>query len=145
MTQPKAMGGLGFKDFELFNLSMLARQAWRLLQNPETLSARILKCVYFPDTDILQANLGGHPSQVWRAIVEGRDVLKQGIIRRIGNGETTDIWVDTWLPRDEMMRPYGCRVADPPNRVAEHATLMTSGVGTLKGTVFSRSSQHIAC
>lgn len=37
MTQPKGMGDLGFKDFELFNLAMLARQqAWRLLQNPES-------------------------------------------------------------------------------------------------------------
>ena len=80
MTQPKGMCGLGFKDFELFNLSMLARQAWRLLQNPDTLDAHVLKSVDYPDTDILHANLGGHPSQVWQAIVEGRDVLKQGII-----------------------------------------------------------------
>jgi hypothetical protein len=59
MTQPKSMGGLGFKDFELFNLAMLARQAWRLLQNPETLSARILKSVYYPNIDLLEAELGG--------------------------------------------------------------------------------------
>lgn len=69
MTQPKGMGGLGFKDFELFNLAMLARQAWRLFQNPETLSARVLKSIYYPNSDILEANLGGHPSQVWREII----------------------------------------------------------------------------
>ena len=71
MTQPKGMGGLGFKDFELFNLAMLARQAWRLLQNPDSLAARVLKGIYFPNSSILQATLGGHPSQVWRAIMEG--------------------------------------------------------------------------
>ena len=83
MTQPKGMGGLGFKDFELFNLAMLAKQAWRLLQAPESLSARVLKSVYYPNSDILQAQLGNHPSQIWRAIIEGRDILKQGLVRRI--------------------------------------------------------------
>ena len=85
---------MGCRDLHAFNLAMLARQAWRLLQDPESLSARILKSVYPPNTSILQANLGNHPSQVWRAIIEGRDTLKQGLIRRIGNGATTNIWED---------------------------------------------------
>lgn len=87
MTQPKSMGGLGFKDFELFNLALLAKQAWRI-QDPESLSARIL-C--FPTETILTAELGVHSSQIWREIIEGRDILKQGLIRRIGNRETTHI------------------------------------------------------
>ena len=37
MTQPKNMGRLGFKDFVLFNMAMLAKQAWRTLKNPDLL------------------------------------------------------------------------------------------------------------
>lgn len=119
MTQPKSMGGLDFKDFKLFNLALLAKQAWRILQCPEALSARILKSIYFPNGSILDAELGSHPRQIWRAVLEGRDVLKQGLIRTVGNGETTNIWADNWLPRAEMMRPYGSPSIDPPSKVSE--------------------------
>jgi hypothetical protein len=84
MTMPKYAGGLGFRDIELFNLALLARQAWHLLQNPETLSAQILKAVYYPSTDLLNAMLGAHPSQIWSSILEGRDIMHQGLVRRIG-------------------------------------------------------------
>jgi hypothetical protein len=81
MTMPKYLGGMGFRDMELFNLALLARQAWRILENPSTLSAQILKAFYYPFTDFLNASLGSSPSQVWRAIVGGRDILKLGLIR----------------------------------------------------------------
>ena len=69
MTRPKHLGGLGFRDLELFNLALLARQAWRLLQEPTSLSARILKAAYYPEGTILDAVLGTKPSQIWRAIL----------------------------------------------------------------------------
>ena len=69
------MGGLGFRDIELFKLALLARQAWRILQEPVTLSARVLKAVYFPNADFLDAELGPSPSRVWRAIIDGKGVL----------------------------------------------------------------------
>jgi hypothetical protein len=87
MTTPKYAGGMGFRDIDHFNLSLLARQAWRILQNPETLSAKILKAVYYPDNDFLESQVGSHPSKIWRAIVDGKEVLRQGLIRRNGTGE----------------------------------------------------------
>jgi hypothetical protein len=119
MIMPKYKGGLGFRDIEIFNLALLARQVWRILQDPETLSARILKAVYFPQSDILSAAVGSRPSQVWRSLCEGRDMIKLGLIRRIGNGATTNIWNDNWLPRQHCMRPYGCTADQPPMLVSE--------------------------
>jgi hypothetical protein len=94
MCKPKHMGGLGFRDIELFNLALVARQGWRMLQNPNSLSSRVLKAKYFPNLDLLQAELGSSLSQVWRAIHAGLGVLKQGLVKRIGTDETTHPWND---------------------------------------------------
>lgn len=113
------MGGLGFRETEVFNLALLARQAWRILIDPEALSSRILKAAYFHDRDFLEAEVGSSPSQVWLAIMEGKEVLEQGLIRRIGSGSTTDIWCDNWLPRDGLMKPIRTDTENPPQKVYE--------------------------
>jgi hypothetical protein len=113
MTRPLHDGGLGFRDMEL------ARQAWRLLIAPNSLSARILKAVYYSDTDILHSELGPRPSRIWRAISEGKDVLQLGLIRRIGTGQHTRVWTQNWLPRDTRLKPIAATAADPPTLVSE--------------------------
>jgi hypothetical protein len=80
MTAPKFAGGLGFRDIDMFNLALIARQSWRILQNPNTFSARILKVVYYPSCDFLEARIGSHPSQIWRSLMEGVETLKHGLI-----------------------------------------------------------------
>ena len=98
MTQPKCHGGLGFQDMELFNLALLAKQARRILQDGSSLSARVLKSVYFPNRDFLADEVGPSPSRIWRSILDVRQVLKEGLVRRIGTGETTSTWTMDWLP-----------------------------------------------
>lgn len=48
MTSPKFSGGLGFRDFKVFNQALLAKQGWRLLANPNSYWARMFKGLYFP-------------------------------------------------------------------------------------------------
>lgn len=119
MTKPKHMGGLGFRDIELFNLALLARQARRIVQDPSSLSAPIIKAVYFPNQRFLEAELGQSPSRIWRSIIDGRDVLERGLIKRIGTGEGTNIWNTNWLPRNGLLRPVECVLRDPPQNVCE--------------------------
>jgi hypothetical protein len=54
---PKKRGGLGFRDPHCFNLAMLAKQAWRLLCEPDSLCARVLRVKYYPDGKLLKAKM----------------------------------------------------------------------------------------
>ena len=80
MATPKSKGGLGFRDLELFNDAMLAKQAWRLLVDPESLCARVLKSKYYPNGNLLDTVFASDASPVWRAIEFGLELLKTGII-----------------------------------------------------------------
>ena len=113
MIQPKYMGGMGFRDMEIFNLALLAKQAWRLLTRPKSLCSELLRAIYFPSNDILSAQIGNNPSKTWRAICDGIYVLRQGLIKRIGDGESTQIWVCNWIPRSGMYRPLASKKPNP--------------------------------
>jgi hypothetical protein len=88
ITKPKGKGGLGFRDMHMLNQALLARQAWRLIQNPSSLCARVLKARYFPHGNILDTVFSSDPSPVWKGVEFGLELLKEGIISRIGNGKT---------------------------------------------------------
>lgn len=47
MGLSKEFGGLGFRDFKSFNLAMLSKQCWRILNHQDSLSTRIFKEKYF--------------------------------------------------------------------------------------------------
>jgi hypothetical protein len=79
LSTPKSLGGMGFRDFELFNQAMLARQCWRLMTDPSSMCARVLKGRYFPDCDFLDAPRPRSSSYMWRSILFGRDLLKAGM------------------------------------------------------------------
>ena len=105
MMKHKEDGRLGFRDLHLFNLSMLAKQVWRLIQAPESLCAWVLRAVYFPDGDILNATPTKGCSYVWRSIIQGATVFKKGYISRVGDGTHIKVWEHPWLPRGTTRRP----------------------------------------
>ncbi|KAF5468835.1 hypothetical protein F2P56_012951 [Juglans regia] len=76
------MGGLRFRDLRCFNFALLSKQGWRILQNPTSLVAQILKQKYFNKGDLLEAKLGIGPSFAWRGIHAGLTLLKKGLIWR---------------------------------------------------------------
>ena len=98
LTKPKIEGGLGFRDLALFNDSLLAKQAWRLLQNEDTLFYRIFKARFFPHCSFMKAKELEFGSYVWKSILKGREVIQIGARFQVGNGKSIKIWQHHWLP-----------------------------------------------
>lgn len=57
----KFKGGLGFKNLHTFNISFLAKQAWRVVQNEESLLHQVYKAKYFLHSHFFYAKLGHNP------------------------------------------------------------------------------------
>ena len=95
----KKEGGMGFRDFRSFNKALLAKQCWRLWQNPDNFFAKIMEGKSFLGSTILEAHLGARPLYVWRSIHSSCSLLKAGLIWRVGNGAQICIWKDKWLPQ----------------------------------------------
>jgi hypothetical protein len=119
LVMSKKEGGLGFLDLHSFNMAMLAKQGWRLLKKPDSLCARTLKAKYFPNSDFLGAKAKAGCSYTWRSIMQGLEVLREGVIRRIGSGQNVDMWKDPWLPREVSRRPITLRGRNILQKVAE--------------------------
>ncbi|XP_017635845.1 uncharacterized protein LOC108477876 [Gossypium arboreum] len=89
---------MGFRDLWLFNKALLAKQVWRLLAQHGCLLAKVFKARYYPHSNVLSARIGSYPSFTWRSICSAKELIKDGLLWRIGNGEDVNIWNDPWLP-----------------------------------------------
>ena len=122
MCAPKREGGLGFRATQAFNQALLAKQAWRLLTSPASLVARVLKARYFQDSSILAATCPSNASYSFRSILHGRDLLREGLVWRIGDGSRVNIHHENWIPRNGCLRPLGQQYLQGVTRVADLLT-----------------------
>lgn len=98
---------------------MPSKQGWRFVTESDSLSAKIPMAVYYPSMDVLASVLGNHPSQVCWGIHEGLSVLKQGLIRQIGNGESMHIWNQTGFQGIHLLRALHPLSPNPCELVAD--------------------------
>jgi hypothetical protein len=76
----------------MFNKALLAKQVWRIMKNPESLTAKIMKAKYFPHSSIMEASMGNRPSQAWRSLLVAKDLVHSGAIWRVGDGHSIRVW-----------------------------------------------------
>jgi hypothetical protein len=88
---------MGFRDIKKFNLAMLGKQGWWFMTNPTSVCQGAERKV-LSSNDFTTAHKKKNASHTWRATLAERVVLELGLIRRIGDGTSTNIWNDKWIP-----------------------------------------------
>ena len=89
---------MSFRDLRDFNLAMLAKQGWRLIQENDSLLYRCFKARYFPRSSFLEAKESPGCSYVWRSILAALPILRLGSCWRVGNRSSISVVGDRWLP-----------------------------------------------
>jgi hypothetical protein len=84
MGLSKEVGGMGFRDFTSFNKALLAKQAWRLWTQPNSLVAQITMAKYY------------RGAWFWKQILVRDHLLLGGVLQVLmtyfGKG-----WYDKWV------------------------------------------------
>lgn len=108
LCKPKRLGGLGFKNFSFFNQAMIAKQYWRLHDNPNSLLARTFKKKYFPTCSLREYQPKPHHSWVWRNITESKCSSLHHGRWLIGNGSQIPLSHPDWIQcSNYVLREYG--------------------------------------
>ena len=100
----KNRGGMGFRDIHAFNLAVLAKQAWRLVTKSHSLFYRVYKTRYFPRCSFMDAELSHNPSFVWHSLLAATDVIQEGSMLKIGDGQSIKLTCNNWLQHPPLFK-----------------------------------------
>ena len=84
MCKDKKEGGIGFRDIQNFNTTLLAKQLWRLIDKPEFLFAKVFKGRYYRKSDPMDPIRSySPPPYEWRSIISTRSLVNKWLIKRV--------------------------------------------------------------
>ncbi|KAK9992584.1 hypothetical protein SO802_027569 [Lithocarpus litseifolius] len=53
----------------------------------------------------MDAELGHNPSFMWRSLLAARDLIREGSLWKIGNGQSVQVNCNKWLPHPPLFKP----------------------------------------
>ena len=100
VCRPKMEGGLGIRSEKSMNKALLSKVGWRLLQDKDSLWAKVLRSKYKVGDphDKSWTVVKSNWSSTWRSVGAGlREVILPGLGWVIGDGSNIRFWTDKWL------------------------------------------------
>ncbi|GJR56309.1 RNA-directed DNA polymerase, eukaryota, reverse transcriptase zinc-binding domain protein [Tanacetum coccineum] len=96
VCKPKAMGGLGLKDLEVWNKCMIIKHLWNIANDKKSLWVKWVNTVKLQGNNIWAINEDVNNSWGWKNILKMRDEVRNFMIMRNENGEKASVIYDNW-------------------------------------------------
>jgi len=106
------MGGLGIKDIKLFNIVLLTKWKWRLVQESQGLWKNIVESKYGSWRSLEEMKSGRVESYWWTdlrqacGLREGNTWFEESVIWRVGSGNRIKFWEDVWIANRPLKEVY---------------------------------------
>lgn len=111
LCTPKECGGLGFRRVADQNRALLSKTAWALSKESNDSTCKILKYKYgnflYP-----KSRNETNQSMIRKGLESCRGTIAKGAGKVIGNGLSTKVWADRWVPGNiDLYTPSSSSIA----------------------------------
>jgi hypothetical protein len=104
LDKPKEPRRDGFQRYKANEPSFAGETMLEINKKPREPLRQIAEIYIFSRGNILDTVFRQDASPSWHGIEYGLELLKEGIIYRVGDGRNIDLWRDNWLPRDYNLK-----------------------------------------
>ncbi|KAL0287398.1 UNVERIFIED_CONTAM: putative mitochondrial protein [Sesamum calycinum] len=106
LCKPKAEGGLGVRRLVTANQALILKQLWRILQNDGTsIWVDWIHQNRLRHTTIWTFNRDTG-SWSWKKMLKLRPLLQRGVVYKVGDGSSFNLWQDIWHDRGPLCLNY---------------------------------------
>lgn len=121
ICQSKENGGLGIRDLETVNKSLIIHAAYNIANNKNPFLTSVLKAKYYPNSSFWTANNSGTRSIFWSSVMQVKKELHNNAVIQLHAGNSS-IWSSPWCPlwgtiHDHLLLPV--TVSPLPSTAAE--------------------------
>lgn len=110
VCRPKTEGGLGIRRVRDWNQAATSQLCFQIISNKNSLWANWVRWKYLKNNSFWSAKTLSKCSWAWRGIMRVCEKMKKHVIQCIGNGRSTNIWFDPWLPNGSLVDQFGVNI-----------------------------------
>jgi hypothetical protein len=91
ICKPINQGGLGIRDMELINKSLIIQTTWNVITNKNPILSNVIKAKYYPRSSFWTCTTTGPRSVFWSSVLQVRQHLNENSTMQIHAGNSS-IW-----------------------------------------------------
>ncbi|GKB61174.1 RNA-directed DNA polymerase, eukaryota, reverse transcriptase zinc-binding domain protein [Tanacetum coccineum] len=96
ICKPKEQGGLGIKNLQLWNETLLIKQLWNVIAKKNTIWVKWVNSEILRGKSIWEVNANANSSAGWKEMLRLRDKIRKHVLWKIGDGKDINTWYDNW-------------------------------------------------